>query len=160
MLFRSIAVKGDREHPANYGRLCVKGTALHERLGEQGRLLKPRVDGQEVSWEQALTTTGAQTEEIKKAIQGFTAAHNALTAKIPPANAYDKPIAGLKQAIDDLTASNKGINARLIDMQQAQVARDQAPPPVVEKPKVEAAKPQPKRTPAVASGRDALIRYP
>jgi hypothetical protein len=110
--------------------------------------------------EQALSTTGAQTEEIKKAIQGFTAAHNALTAKIPPANAYDKPIAGLKQAIDDLTASNKGINARLIDMQQAQVARDQAPPPVVEKPKVEAAKPQPKRTPAVASGRDALIRYP
>ncbi|HCL23480.1 MAG TPA: hypothetical protein DHW46_07605, partial [Halomonas sp.] len=27
-----IAVEGDREHPANYGRLCVKGTALHETL--------------------------------------------------------------------------------------------------------------------------------
>lgn len=110
--------------------------------------------------EQALATSGAQTDEIKQAIQGFTAAHNALTAKIPPANAYDKPIAALKQAIDDMTASNKGINARLIDMQQAQTARDQAPPPVVEKPRVEIPKPQPKRTPAVASGRDALIRYP
>ncbi len=110
--------------------------------------------------EEALATSGAQTEEIKKAIQGFTAAHNALAGKIPPANAYDKPIAALKQSIDDLTASNKGINARLIDMQQAQIARDQAPPPVVEKPKVEVQKPAPKRAPAVASGRDALIRYP
>ena len=57
-----IAVEGDREHPANYGRLCVKGTALHETLGEQGRLLKPRVDGQEVSWEQALTTTAERLQ--------------------------------------------------------------------------------------------------
>ena len=51
------AVEGDREHPANYGRLCVKGSALHETLGEQGRLTHPRVDGVEVSWESALSTT-------------------------------------------------------------------------------------------------------
>jgi hypothetical protein len=110
--------------------------------------------------EQALSSSAAQTEEIRKAIQGFTAAHNSLAGKIPPANAYDRPIAALKQSIDDLTTSNKGINARLVDMQQAQIIRDQTPPPVVERPKVEAQKPTPKRTPAVASGRDALIRYP
>ncbi len=57
-----IAVEGDREHPANYGRLCVKGTALHETLGAQGRLLMPRVDGQEVSWEQALTVTAERLQ--------------------------------------------------------------------------------------------------
>ncbi|MCH4811765.1 nitrate reductase [Halomonas neptunia] len=51
------AVEGDREHPANYGRLCVKGSALHETLGEQGRLMHPRVDGVEVSWETALSAT-------------------------------------------------------------------------------------------------------
>ena len=62
-----IAVEGDREHPANYGRLCVKGTALHETLGEQGRLLKPRVDGQEVSWEQALTTTAERLQAQRSA---------------------------------------------------------------------------------------------
>ena len=62
-----IAVEGDREHPANYGRLCVKGTALHETLGEQGRLLKPRVDGKEVSWEQALTTTAERLQAQRSA---------------------------------------------------------------------------------------------
>ncbi|MHB0777133.1 nitrate reductase [Halomonas sp. WWR20] len=48
------AVEGDARHPANHGRLCVKGSALHETLGEHGRLVHPRVDGQEVSWERAL----------------------------------------------------------------------------------------------------------
>jgi hypothetical protein len=110
--------------------------------------------------EASLSATSAQTEEIRKAIQGFTAAHNALTAKIPPANAYDKPIASLKQSIDDLAASNKGISSRLVEMQQAQVARDQAPPPVIEKPKVEAPKKPAKPDQSVVSRRDSLIRYP
>src|SRR5690554_1354303 len=35
------AVAGDADHPVNYGRLCVKGSALHETLGEQGRLMRP-----------------------------------------------------------------------------------------------------------------------
>ncbi|WP_302141472.1 nitrate reductase [Halomonas alkalicola] len=48
------AVAGDADHPANYGRLCVKGSALHETLGEQGRLMRPRVDGREVAWATAL----------------------------------------------------------------------------------------------------------
>jgi hypothetical protein len=110
--------------------------------------------------EKALSSANAQSEEIKRAVQGFTAAHNALTAKIPPANAYDKPISALKQSIDDLTAANKAISARLTDMQQAQVAREQAPPPPVEKPKVETQRKPPKRDQSVVSGRDSLIRYP
>ena len=110
--------------------------------------------------EQALSSANAQSEEIKRAVQGFTAAHNALTAKIPPANAYDKPISALKQSIDDMTAANKAISARLTDMQQAQVAREQAPPPPVEKPKVETQRKPPKRDQSVVSGRDSLIRYP
>ncbi|MCP1366343.1 hypothetical protein BIS06_14050, partial [Halomonas sp. BBD48] len=48
------AVEGDRDHPANYGRLCVKGSALHETLGNQGRLTRPQVDGVEVDWDTAL----------------------------------------------------------------------------------------------------------
>ncbi len=111
--------------------------------------------------EQALSNANAQTEEIRKAVQGFTAAHNALTAKIPPANAYDKPISALKQSIDDLTSANKAISSRLSDMQQAQIAREQAPPPPpVEKPKVETQRKLPKRDQSVVSGRDSLIRYP
>ncbi|MDK3017794.1 nitrate reductase [Pseudodonghicola flavimaris] len=47
-------VKGDPEHPANYGRLCSKGSALAETLGLQGRLLSPQVDGQDTDWDSAL----------------------------------------------------------------------------------------------------------
>lgn len=47
-------VKGDKEHPANLGRLCVKGSSLNEVLGQQGRLLHPFIKGRQVSWDDAL----------------------------------------------------------------------------------------------------------
>jgi len=47
-------VGGDPDHPANRGRLCVKGTALGETLGLDGRLLHPQVDGRRVDWDTAL----------------------------------------------------------------------------------------------------------
>ena len=49
-----LTVKGDPDHPANFGRLCSKGSALGETVGLEGRLLKPRVFGQEVPWDAAL----------------------------------------------------------------------------------------------------------
>src|ERR1043166_7225914 len=58
------AISGDPEHPANFGRLCSKGSALGETLGVEGRLLHPRIDGRRVSWDEALT----------RVAQGFTAA--------------------------------------------------------------------------------------
>jgi len=114
------------------------------------------------STERSLTTTAAQSEELKKAMQGFTSAHNALTAKIPPAGAYDKPMAALKQSMDDLTTASKAISAKLAEVQQAQVIREQAPPPPppVEKPKVEAPKKPATPTQSVQSGRDGMISYP
>ena len=50
---------GDPEHPANFGRLCSKGSALGETLGLGNRLLYPMlraVDGTlaRVSWDSAL----------------------------------------------------------------------------------------------------------
>lgn len=50
----SIAVKGDPDHPANRGRLCVKGAALGETLSTEDRLLAPRIHGAEASWDAAL----------------------------------------------------------------------------------------------------------
>lgn len=49
-----LSVTGDPDHPANFGRLCSKGTALGETVGLEGRLLAPRVFGQEVGWGPAL----------------------------------------------------------------------------------------------------------
>ena len=48
------AIAGDAEHPANYGRLCVKGTMLGETLGLDGRLLHPEIAGERVSWATAI----------------------------------------------------------------------------------------------------------
>ncbi len=48
------AIAGDPEHPANFGRLCVKGAALGETLAIDRRLLHPLIDGQRATWNQAL----------------------------------------------------------------------------------------------------------
>jgi assimilatory nitrate reductase catalytic subunit len=54
----AVAIAGDAAHPANRGRLCVKGSALGDTLSLEGRLLHPAVreDGalRQVSWEDAL----------------------------------------------------------------------------------------------------------
>ncbi|QOR38102.1 nitrate reductase [Billgrantia diversa] len=60
-----VDVQGDPEHPANFGRLCVKGSALHETLGNHGRLTRPRVDGVEVDWETALTTIAERLTAVQ-----------------------------------------------------------------------------------------------
>ena len=49
-------IAGDTEHPANFGRLCSKGSALGETLSLENRLLHPHIDGAQVSWETALST--------------------------------------------------------------------------------------------------------
>jgi assimilatory nitrate reductase catalytic subunit len=52
---RGVArVEGDQDHPANRGRLCVKGAALAETLVPDNRLLHPAIDGARASWSAAL----------------------------------------------------------------------------------------------------------
>ncbi|WP_458218558.1 molybdopterin-dependent oxidoreductase [Paracidovorax citrulli] len=55
----AVEVAGDTDHPANAGRLCVKGSALADTVDLNGRLLHPKVrqaDGSlaRVSWDDAL----------------------------------------------------------------------------------------------------------
>ncbi|MCE9890783.1 nitrate reductase [Kluyvera intermedia] len=59
-----VSVQGDDAHPANFGRLCVKGAALGETTGLAGRLLHPQLDGQQVSWPQALSAAGERLRAI------------------------------------------------------------------------------------------------
>lgn len=49
-----VEVSGDAQHPANYGRLCSKGSALAETLSLDDRLLFPKVCGEKTSWDDAL----------------------------------------------------------------------------------------------------------
>ena len=59
-----VRVRGDDAHPANYGRLCVKGSALGETTGLEGRLLHPMINDNEVDWAQALEAAGERLREI------------------------------------------------------------------------------------------------
>ncbi len=56
-------IAGDPAHPANYGRLCVKGTALGETLSLENRLLYPEMDGARVSWDAALDRIASKFRE-------------------------------------------------------------------------------------------------
>jgi assimilatory nitrate reductase catalytic subunit len=49
-----LVVQGDPAHPANFGRLCSKGSALGETVGLEHRLLTPQVEGKETNWDNAL----------------------------------------------------------------------------------------------------------
>ncbi len=50
----SVDIKGDPDHPANFGRLCSKGSALGETLSLEGRLLYPEIDNKRADWDMAL----------------------------------------------------------------------------------------------------------
>ena len=63
------SVTGDPAHPANYGRLCSKGSALGETVGLQGRLLHPmrRSAGGGLTrfgWDEALDDAARRFSEI------------------------------------------------------------------------------------------------
>lgn len=59
-----FTASGDASHPANLGRLCVKGSALGETLDLEGRLLHPEIDRQPVSWSQALDAVAQRLQAI------------------------------------------------------------------------------------------------
>lgn len=58
-----VQVKGDPDHPANYGRLCSKGSALGETTDLDGRLLKPSINGREVDWDEAINEVAQRFRE-------------------------------------------------------------------------------------------------
>ena len=56
----SVSVRGDPDHPANFGRLCSKGLGLAETIGLDDRLLFPEVSGARASWDSALDLVAAK----------------------------------------------------------------------------------------------------
>ncbi|MCV2402311.1 nitrate reductase [Marinomonas sp. C2222] len=59
-------VSGDIDHPANFGRLCVKGSSLASTLKSDDRLLTPIVDGKQVSWDSALDSVSEKISQVVK----------------------------------------------------------------------------------------------
>lgn len=57
---------GDALHPANLGRLCIKGSKLPETGGQEGRLLYPQINGKRVSWEKATQETASRLQALQE----------------------------------------------------------------------------------------------
>ncbi|MEL6748072.1 MAG: molybdopterin-dependent oxidoreductase, partial [Pseudomonadota bacterium] len=53
----AATITGDSAHPANGGRLCVKGTMLGDTLGDHERLLTPQIGRQPATWDAAISAT-------------------------------------------------------------------------------------------------------
>ena len=65
-----IGVRGDPDHPANFGRLCTKGANLHRTAREDMRALHPELrvnrdaKRKQVSWDEALETVADKFESV------------------------------------------------------------------------------------------------
>ena len=61
-----LDLSGDAKHPANCGKLCVKGTHLLDTNTSSGRLAHPQINGQQVSWSEALDEVAANISDVVK----------------------------------------------------------------------------------------------
>ena len=61
-----LSVMGDGNHPANAGRLCVKGTTLAETLIREGRLLHPVYQGAATQWGPALDLVAEKISAVRR----------------------------------------------------------------------------------------------
>src|SRR6201996_4536654 len=60
---RALTVTGDAAHPANFGRLCSKGTALGATVGLEGRLLTPMIGERAAGWDEATALVARRFKE-------------------------------------------------------------------------------------------------
>ncbi|MCJ8337517.1 MAG: nitrate reductase [Pseudomonadales bacterium] len=61
-----LLVSGDPEHPANFGKLCIKGQNLAQTIDNSNRLIQPQIMGESVSWEHATAHVAEQLQQTIK----------------------------------------------------------------------------------------------
>jgi assimilatory nitrate reductase catalytic subunit len=59
-----LLISGMNDHPANFGKLCSKGSALASTLELSSRLLHPEIDGQRVSWNAAIADVAQRFRRV------------------------------------------------------------------------------------------------
>ena len=61
---KATSLTGSADHPANYGKLCVKGSNLLNTIDLTNRLLVPEIAGKQVSWSQATDYVAQKFNDI------------------------------------------------------------------------------------------------
>ncbi len=61
---QAIAVAGTKQHPANFGKLCIKGSNLADTVSTDDRLLIPEAYGQQVTWPEATNAIAQKFNQL------------------------------------------------------------------------------------------------
>jgi len=62
-----VLINGDKRHPANFGKLCIKGKNLGDTLTNENRLALPKINNQRQKWPRTLDYVASQlTKTIDK----------------------------------------------------------------------------------------------
>lgn len=82
---RLISIEGDETNPDSEGFLCMRGKAAHEIIGNDRRVLRPRIrskrrvdDWTETGWEDALDLIAARMKAVGREAVGFWQGHGNL----------------------------------------------------------------------------------
>ena len=59
-----VRIKGDDQHPANFGKLCSKGATLGDTVSPENRLLYPEINGRRSDWDSALALVAQRFNHI------------------------------------------------------------------------------------------------
>ncbi|SFD64550.1 nitrate reductase [Pseudoalteromonas denitrificans] len=59
-----VTISGAADHPANFGKLCIKGSKLAETITNDGRLLTPMISNKAVSWPNAVKHVAGQLNKV------------------------------------------------------------------------------------------------
>ncbi|WP_394173512.1 nitrate reductase [Thalassotalea litorea] len=63
-LVAAVSLQGSKDHPANFGRLCVKGENLLGTTNLDDRLLYPHINGERAKWPQAIEHVASKFNDV------------------------------------------------------------------------------------------------
>lgn len=95
---QAVVINGDNYHPANFGKLCIKGKNLADTLDNENRLVAPQINNKVQKWSRALDFVASKInqsiEEYGKESVGFYVSGQLLTEDYYVANKLMKGFIG------------------------------------------------------------------
>jgi assimilatory nitrate reductase catalytic subunit len=95
---QTVLVNGDKYHPANFGKLCIKGKSLSDTLDNNNRLRAPKINNKVQKWSRSLDFVASKInqsiEEFGKESVGFYVSGQLLTEDYYVANKLMKGFIG------------------------------------------------------------------
>ena len=95
---QAVLINGDKYHPANFGKLCIKGKNLADTLDNDNRLLTPQINNKVQKWSRALDFVASKInqsiDEYGKESVGFYVSGQLLTEDYYVANKLMKGFIG------------------------------------------------------------------